>query len=86
MDVINYNNDYFVNLKEVCDLLGVDYDEALKRSVYILRNKIGENIEYIYINDECWISYVGLFLLFKNVKGYRDIRNELVEKIKSEKK
>lgn len=65
INIIKTRGEIFYNLKDVCELLGKDYDKVANESISKLDNN-GGNLEYVYYKDEPYISYCGLWLLFKS--------------------
>lgn len=82
MKIINYNGEYFTSLKDICSEFDIEYDVEVVKAGERLKNKLGDILEYIFVGDEYWISYCGLYMLFKDNEKYRAMSIAFLDKIK----
>lgn len=66
INFIKKDNEKFVSVRDICNALGISYDTVIKHSYKVLRNTIGNPIEYVYYKEDIYSSYCGTYLLFKN--------------------
>lgn len=70
--------DIYVSLKDICDYLEVDYDEALEIAKGKLKNYL-DVCEYCYVNEEFCVCYAGAFTMFNKSNVDKSKLNVLLD-------
>ena len=77
MDIIKYNNELFYNFNELEDILKEKI--GISKLKETLRNNITDIIEYIIYQNNYYVSYVGIYLLFKDNVNYNKLKDILIK-------
>lgn len=77
MEIIKYNNELFYKLEDIEDIL--EQKIGILKLKDILRNNITHLLEYIIYQNNYYISYVGIYLLFNKNKKYTELKDILIK-------
>lgn len=68
-----YNGEILYNLRDICNSVGVSYDDVISK--HKMKNSL-EIMEYMYdTTNECWVSRAGIHILFYNSNVKIELEN-----------